>query len=117
MLNEEARDRILNWKFARAAELLDNANASQAESELIAALARTFGDSGWFEGDVGLLVGVAVETLLVADDVLTLVQYCRTYSDGEVQEAARRLMSTLTATEENDTEPGRGRDRTTTPPS
>lgn len=63
MLSEDCQGRLDNWKFDQARDYLD-ATATGDERELVEALAATFGNSGWFAGSMGVIVGAAVEYLI-----------------------------------------------------
>lgn len=68
-LNDEVAGRLYNWKFSQAGAALDTQIAAgevvptETERETIAALGRLFGNCGWFDGDMGVLVGTAVRSL------------------------------------------------------
>ena len=60
-MNEDLGGRLYNWKFDQATRYLEGEPASLQHT--VTVLARLFGDSGWFGGDMGLLVNVVVESL------------------------------------------------------
>ena len=62
-LTPECLGRLENWKFERAADFLDR-EATDEERNLVTALAIVFGDSGWFPGEMEVIVSAAVSTLL-----------------------------------------------------
>lgn len=69
MLSERVQNRLYNWKFGQAAEYYrQDDEGTEKEGALIEALARAFGDCGWFEGDMALLVSTAVSFLVGDDD-------------------------------------------------
>ena len=53
--------RLVNWKFESAAQHVENLSVD--DKELIKALAVIFSDSGWFEGQMGVIVGRLVNYL------------------------------------------------------
>lgn len=61
-MNEPLRTAIAAWKFADALALASKRTVIRYE--LLATLARLFGNSGWFDGDVGALVACAVDEIL-----------------------------------------------------
>jgi hypothetical protein len=69
MLTERAVGRLQNYKFASAASELTY-DATKDERELVEALARMFGNVGWFDGDMATLVDCTVESLLRHNAVL-----------------------------------------------
>lgn len=65
-LNAHVKDRLVNWKFNQAKTLLKSGGMSEAttaEHDLVVALAQSFGDSGWFEGDMAIIVGAALTSI------------------------------------------------------
>ena len=63
-LSEKCEDRLHNWKFEQAQEYLGDAEPTDRERELVDALAAVFGDSGWLDGELGVIVSAAVGTLI-----------------------------------------------------
>jgi len=64
--------RLGNWKFTQALRLVEAENGQRLEmgsmlnSEImdgIRALSRAFGNSGWFDGDLGTIVSFAEHSL------------------------------------------------------
>jgi hypothetical protein len=75
VISESVKDRLRNWKFLTAAGILDEETGepgmpvpTDAERETVGALARAFGNCGWFEGTMGDIVRAAVWSLGVVDD-------------------------------------------------
>lgn len=62
-LNEDLTGRLENWKFESAKMYVDF-DVSVDERLVIEALADTYGNCGWFEGSMGLIIGAAVEALI-----------------------------------------------------
>lgn len=58
---EDLISRLNNWKFAQA---LQYTNAETKNVEVITALAMLFGNSGWFQGQIGILLDYVVEYLI-----------------------------------------------------
>lgn len=63
--------RVLNWKFQQAVRKFINLPGNVAEQpevydrlNVIRSLAATFGDCGWFDGEMGIIVGAAVNYIL-----------------------------------------------------
>lgn len=67
MLSEDCVGMLHEWRFTSAAACL-NAEASARELDLIGVLHRLFGDVGWFTADMGLLVALVVDTLVLQED-------------------------------------------------
>jgi hypothetical protein len=67
VLTEECKNRLANWKFDSAVSQLTNM-ASPYEHRLVTVLSRQFGNSGWFTGDIALLVQAALDTLNIGDE-------------------------------------------------
>jgi hypothetical protein len=67
-LSEECKERLHNWKFERAQDFLAQSEPDIRETELVKALAAAFGNSGWFDGHMGFIVGTAVSTLIGDED-------------------------------------------------
>ena len=59
---ELLRSRIENWKFNMARQYLKG--QPKEVKELVKALAGLVGNSGWFDGDLGLCVGFVADKLL-----------------------------------------------------
>lgn len=72
MLNDNVIFRLKNWQFQFAARLVQASASADEQTEpptetellLIESLARVFGNTGWFSGDMATIVGAAVSTLL-----------------------------------------------------
>ena len=63
----QVSDRLENWKFQQAKDVwesLPDKFKSETLTETINALANMFGNSGWFVGDMGTIVGTTVKSLL-----------------------------------------------------
>jgi len=63
--------RLENWKFTQAHIVAETAlplstdlPIAAEDRTLIVALAETFGNAGWFEGHLGVIVGTVVEGLV-----------------------------------------------------
>jgi hypothetical protein len=63
-LSENCIDRLENWKFDQARKCLDESEPTDTERELVEALAAVFGNSGWLFGQIEIIVGAAVGTLI-----------------------------------------------------
>lgn len=67
-LSEETLDRLENWKFHSAWHAVTgdpaSSEATEDERELILALDETFGNVGWFDGSLSVIVAAAVSTLI-----------------------------------------------------
>ena len=71
-MDEKIKSRLNNWKFQTALNYLaTDANCTDNELELITALARVFGNVGWFEGDMSTIVSAALQTLLRGNQEVT----------------------------------------------
>jgi hypothetical protein len=65
MLNANTIDRLINWKFRSAVSFAEqDAQTPENDLDLIRALAQTFENSGWFDGNLGEIVSAAVSTLV-----------------------------------------------------
>lgn len=60
--NEKLRSRIYNWKFEQAKQYLEGENEEVVN--IINSLSNMMGDCGWGDGDMGLLISIAVEHLI-----------------------------------------------------
>lgn len=71
MLSDNVKDRLENWKFYQAIAALDHdddpSEPTTYEREAIRALADLVGNSGWFDGSLGIVVGSLVDALVGAD--------------------------------------------------
>jgi hypothetical protein len=65
-MNENLESRLYNWKFEQALRYLDG--EPQETKDVVEALARMFGNAGWFYGDMQVVVAAAVRSLGVEDD-------------------------------------------------
>lgn len=63
--NENLIGRVENWKFEQAIKYLEG--ESDEVKEIINALATSFGNVGWFDGNLGRIVEFAVKCLLPDD--------------------------------------------------
>lgn len=66
----DLRDRLLNWKFSQAAEHLDKlpkGMVGEEHANVIGALCRVFGNSGWLDGDLAVIVDFVVARLTDSD--------------------------------------------------
>ena len=64
--NTKLRSRLDNWKFEQATQYLKG--ESIMVKNVVRALARTFGDPGWFEGDMGTIVAAALDCITAEDE-------------------------------------------------
>ena len=65
---KDLRDRLYNWKFNSALECaIKTLEDLGDDQDNIAALARLFGNCGWIEGDMGVLISIAVHSLIGND--------------------------------------------------
>lgn len=55
--------RLENWKFGQAMQYLRDDHPKSVHNE-VNVLCRLFGDAGWFDGDIGELVRLAVIGLI-----------------------------------------------------
>lgn len=64
--------RLMNWKFTQALRYVEAEDGQRLEMgahlngdimDGLRALSRAFGDSGWFDGDLGTIVSFAEHTL------------------------------------------------------
>lgn len=65
-LNDDLTNRLYNWKFSQAAARLDGTEP-EVVTDTVQALAATFGDVGWFGGDLPRLptvIRAAVASLI-----------------------------------------------------
>ena len=58
------RSRLINWKFKQAMEYSDVLETDPEAMDVLESLEKMFGNSGWFDGDMATIVGVAVDMLL-----------------------------------------------------
>jgi uncharacterized protein (DUF1810 family) len=65
MVNKDLFGRLLNWKFKSALNYLDG--ATDEEKSLVEALARMFGNCGWFDGDMAEIVCHALLHIGISD--------------------------------------------------
>jgi hypothetical protein len=56
--------RMINWKFDQALARIPP-SLSTEDREIVAALAATFGDCGWFSGSIGVIVGAAIASVRI----------------------------------------------------
>lgn len=59
----QLESRLNNWKFETATKYL--VGQSQDVKDVVRSLARTFGNCGWFEGDMATIIAAAVQSLKV----------------------------------------------------
>jgi hypothetical protein len=59
MLTPDCTERLENWKFRQAAQELTE-DATESEREVIEALAALLGNSGWFDGNIGIVTRAIV---------------------------------------------------------
>lgn len=67
-MSEAVKGRLLNWKFESAYRQAVKDGMTGQPLEKIAVLSRSFGDSGYFSGDMAMIVGMAVDCLLGVHD-------------------------------------------------
>ena len=60
-LNEDLRSRLVNYKFGSALEYICDEN--EEVQDLVNALSDNFGDIGWFEGGISIIVRHALENI------------------------------------------------------
>lgn len=68
-LSERVQLRVANWKFGSAWKITQEETAAGAvhdphDEAVIRALAEMLGNPGWFEGNLGVIVGAVVYWLL-----------------------------------------------------
>lgn len=61
-MNDKCKGRIVNWKFTQAMGYYEGGDDN--ERILLRSLSETFGDCGWFDGNMGEIVGAVVQWLL-----------------------------------------------------
>jgi hypothetical protein len=57
-MNAQLYSRLAHWKFRQALAYVQDEPAERREA--VEALARLFGDVGWFDGDIGHVVRLAL---------------------------------------------------------
>ena len=62
--SNKLRSRLINWKFKSAMIYKDVFEDDPEAMEVLVILDRMFGNSGWTDGDMATLIGVAVDMLL-----------------------------------------------------
>jgi len=62
--SEKLRSRLINWKFKSAMLYKDVFEDDPEAMEVLETLDRMFENSGWQDGDMATLIGVAVDMLL-----------------------------------------------------
>lgn len=62
--HQRLADRLVNWKFKSASEYAQILTLPDGVQEQVESLNKMFGNCGWFEGDMGNLVEMAVYGLL-----------------------------------------------------
>ena len=62
--SEKLRSRLINWKFSSAMIYADVFSDDPEAMEVLETLDRMFENTGWFDGDMATLIGVAVDMLL-----------------------------------------------------
>jgi hypothetical protein len=62
--SEKLRSRLINWKFKSAMLYKDVFSDDVEALEVLETLDRMFENSGWQDGDMATIVGVAVDMLL-----------------------------------------------------
>lgn len=70
-VSEALASRVLNWKFEQAIRRIMDIPGNVRERpdvahrlDIVMSLNAAFGDSGWFDGDMGTIVGAAVAYVL-----------------------------------------------------
>lgn len=61
---EDVAGRLENWKFSQALAALNADDATETEIHIIGSLSRMFGNVGWFDGEMSVIVATVVEYLL-----------------------------------------------------
>jgi len=69
-MREELRSRLLNWKFEQALNYIDDDTCFDVK-KTVETLARSFGDSGWFYGDIGFFIEQVLCSIGVEEDDTT----------------------------------------------
>lgn len=64
--NTKLRSRLENWKFEQATQYLKG--ESHMVKAVVRALARSYGDPGWFEGDQGTIVAAALDCIGMVEE-------------------------------------------------
>jgi hypothetical protein len=62
--SEKLRSRLINWKFKSAMIYADVFSDDEEALEVLKTLNGMFGNVGWFDGGMQVLIGVAVDMLL-----------------------------------------------------
>jgi hypothetical protein len=63
-LTAQTYDRLSLWRFTEAQHYLGKDEGTDYERQVIALLSRLLGDSAMFDGDLGILIDIAVMTLM-----------------------------------------------------
>ena len=63
-MNAKLVSRLRNWKFDSALRYV----GGEEDAEVVYALAESFGNSGWFDGSMGVIVGALVDLMTGGDD-------------------------------------------------
>ena len=64
-MNDRLKNKLQNWKFEQAYDLSEY---EESKDYVIEALKILFGDSGHFDGSMGILVGYVVSKLLQEEE-------------------------------------------------
>lgn len=60
-MNEELESRLINYKFEDATAHLEGEDDDT--KSVVEALARMFGNPGWFDGDMALIIDVVLQKI------------------------------------------------------
>lgn len=64
-ISNSCKDRLYSFKFAQAEDMLhDEPDATDPEKQLITSLSNMFGNPGWFNGDMCVLICHALVPIL-----------------------------------------------------
>src|SRR5262245_28641715 len=67
---DSLHNRLENWKFQQATRYLKGIRGE--DRDLVEALSRMFGDVGWFEGDMGIIIEAALSHIQYGKRLLTV---------------------------------------------
>jgi len=68
--NEELKSRLHNWKFESAMGCIDSTKEADEVVNTVEALAKVFGNVGWFGGALAIIIGQALESIgIKAEDI------------------------------------------------
>lgn len=69
MLSDDTIGRLQNWKFSQAEAFMASQvePATETEISLVEALSVTFGNPGWFDGGMSVIISAALSTIVPAE--------------------------------------------------